>query len=126
MNLQLEDKIIVVTGGAKGIGFGIAKFLGNEGAMPVIVGRSEEDNKKAAEEIKAAGGKAAFITAELTRPEECEKAVASIIAQHGTIHGLINNAGVNDGVGLEHGSYERFVESLHKNLVHYYLVAHHA
>jgi L-fucose dehydrogenase len=38
----------------------------------------------------------------------------------------VNNAGVNDGVGLEQGNYERFIESLHKNLVHYYLMAHHA
>jgi L-fucose dehydrogenase len=126
MNLQLHNKIIIVTGGAKGIGFGIAKFLAGEGALPVIVGRNEEDNQKAVTEIDAAGGKAAFVTAELTKPEECEKAVAAIIAQHGTIHGLINNAGVNDGVGLEHGSYERFMESLHKNLVHYYLMVHHA
>jgi L-fucose dehydrogenase len=38
----------------------------------------------------------------------------------------VNNAGENDGVGLQHGSYERFMQSLHKNLVHYYLVAHFA
>jgi NAD(P)-dependent dehydrogenase (short-subunit alcohol dehydrogenase family) len=42
------------------------------------------------------------------------------------IDGLVNNAGVNDGVGLENGSYEGFMASLHKNLVHYYLMAHHA
>jgi L-fucose dehydrogenase len=92
----------------------------------VIIGRNETDNKQAVEEIRSAGGKASFVTAELTRPEECKKAVEDIIVNHGTIHGLVNNAGVNVGVGLEKGSYEAFVQSLHKNLVHYYLVAHHA
>ena len=64
--------------------------------------------------------------AELTRPEECEKAVKSVIEKFGRINGLVNNAGVNDGVNLESGSYDVFMESLHKNLVHYYLLAHYA
>jgi NAD(P)-dependent dehydrogenase (short-subunit alcohol dehydrogenase family) len=42
------------------------------------------------------------------------------------IDGLVNNAGVNDGVGLENGNYEKFVASLHKNLIHYYLMGHFA
>jgi NAD(P)-dependent dehydrogenase (short-subunit alcohol dehydrogenase family) len=40
--------------------------------------------------------------------------------------GLVNNAGANDGVGLETGSYEAFMASLHRNLIHYYLMAHYA
>ena len=44
----------------------------------------------------------------------------------GRIDGLVNNAGVNDGVNLEHGTYEKFMASLHKNVVHYYLLAHYA
>ena len=49
-----------------------------------------------------------------------------MIAKFGRIDGLVNNAGVNDGIGIENGSYEGFMESLHKNLVHYYLLVHHA
>jgi len=115
-----------VTGGAKGIGFGIARQLAAEGAIPVIVGRDEGDNQKAVQVIAAAGGEASYVTAELTRPEECGRAIGEVISRHGTIHGLVNNAGVNDGVGLETGNYEAFVQSLHKNLVHYYLMAQHA
>ena len=66
------------------------------------------------------------VTAELSNPEECKKAVNEILRQTGRIDGLVNNAGVNDGVNLEHGSYERFMDSIHKNLVHYYLIAHFA
>ena len=50
----------------------------------------------------------------------------AVVQKYGRIDGLVNNAGVNDGVGLEHGNYENFMASLHKNLVHYYLMAHHA
>jgi L-fucose dehydrogenase len=126
MDLQLTNKIIIVTGGAKGIGEGIVKVLASEGAIPVIVGRSEVDNIKVALAVEATGGQASHVVAELTEPAACEKAVAAIIKQFGRIDGLVNNAGVNDGVGLENGSYEKFMASLHKNVVHYYLMAHHA
>jgi L-fucose dehydrogenase len=126
MNLNLNDKIIIVTGGAKGIGLGICKVLASEGAIPVIVGRSEADNETAVKEIEAEGGKALTVVAELTNPEACKNAVDQVVKMCGRIDGLINNAGVNDGVGLESGDYEKFVASIHKNLVHYYLMAQHA
>jgi L-fucose dehydrogenase len=126
MDLDLKEKIIIVTGGAKGIGEGISKALAAEGAVAVIIGRNETDNLKTVNEIRVDGGKAFQIVAELSKPEECENAVAKTREKFGRIDGLVNNAGVNDGVGLESGDYSRFVESLHRNLVHYYLMAHHA
>ena len=66
------------------------------------------------------------MVAELTKPEDCENAIKQIVTEFGRIDGLVNNAGVNDGVGLESGNYDAFIDSLHKNLVHYYLMAHHA
>jgi L-fucose dehydrogenase len=126
MNLDLKDKVIIVSGGAKGIGEGIVKVLAAEGAIVVIIGRSESDNLKTVKEVEATGGKAFQVAAELTDPAECEKAIKQIIEKFNRIDGLVNNAGVNDGVGLENGNYEKFIASLHKNLVHYYLLAHHA
>jgi L-fucose dehydrogenase len=126
MDLGLTNKVIIVTGGARGIGEGIVKILAKEGAIPVIVGRSEEDNLKCVQAVETAGGKAAQVVAELTEPAACEKSVKAVIAQFGRIDGLVNNAGVNDGVGLENGTYENFMASLHKNVVHYYLMAHYA
>lgn len=126
MNLDLQNKVIIVTGGAKGIGEAISKVLAKEGAITGIIGRNEKDNYKVVAEIQDSGGKAFQVEAELTRPDECEKAVGITIQQYGRIDGLVNNAGVNDGVSLKNGSYERFMESLHKNLVHYYLMAHYA
>ncbi|SMD03772.1 SDR family oxidoreductase [Pedobacter nyackensis] len=126
MDLHLKDKVIIVTGGAKGIGKATAQAFSAEGAVAVVVGRKESDNLKVVDEIMAAGGKAVQVAAELSDPEACENAVKAIIAQFGRIDGLVNNAGVNDGVGLEHGNYKDFMASLHKNVVHYYLMAHFA
>lgn len=126
MNLQLSNKVIIVTGGAKGIGEGICKVLAAEGAIPVVVGRKAADNEIVVAAITAAGGKAFQVAAELSDPQECKKAVDAVVAHFGRIDGLVNNAGVNDGVGLENGTYEAFMASLHKNVVHYYLMAHYA
>lgn len=126
MNLQLQDKVIIVTGGAKGIGFGIVEVLAAEGAIPVIIGRNSDDNQKAVNAILTKGYKAGQVQAELSVPAESEKAVKTVVENYGRIDGVVNNAGVNDGVGLESGSYEKFIDSYHKNAVHYYLVVHHA
>jgi len=122
MDLLLKDKVIIVTGGAKGIGEGIITVLARENAIPVIVGRNKEDNELALSKIKKGG----HVVAELSDPAQCKSAVAEILATYGKIDGLVNNAGVNDSINLEQGSYEGFMSSLHKNVVHYYLMAHHA
>lgn len=126
MDLKLKDKVIIVSGGAKGIGEGIVNVLAAEGAIPVIIGRNEADNLITVNKVEAAGGRAFQVVAELTNAAECGEAVKAVVNKFGRIDGLVNNAGVNDGVGLENGDYEKFIASLHKNLVHYYLLAHHA
>ena len=126
MDLQLKDKVVIVTGGAKGIGEGICKVLAAEGAIVVIIGRNENDNKKTLQEIEASGGKGIQIPAELTLPADCEKAVRETVSRLGRIDGVVNNAGVNDGISLENGDYDGFIASLHKNVVHYYLMVHYA
>lgn len=124
MDLNLKDKVIIVSGGAKGIGKGIVEVLANENAIPVVLGRNLKDCEAVVKEIKARGLKAFAVEAELTKPESAKVAIDAIITEFGRIDGLVNNAGVNDGVNLENGSYEGFMQSIHKNLVHYYLLAH--
>lgn len=126
MDLQLEGKIIIVTGAAKGIGRSIALGLASEGAIPVIVGRRQQDNQLVQQEIEIQGGKAFCVQAELSKPEQCREVIDQVILEFGQIDGLVNNAGLNDGVGLIGGSYESFVASLHNNVTHYYLMAHYA
>ncbi|MEC5142637.1 SDR family oxidoreductase [Chitinophaga sp. 212800010-3] len=126
MDLGLQEKVIIVTGGAKGIGEAISKLVAAEGGIAVIAGRSTADNEKTVNEIIAAGGKAMAITAELGHVEDCRKVITETVAKYGKIDGLVNNAGANDGVGLENGSPERFMQSLQHNLSHYYNLAHFA
>jgi len=126
MDLHLKDKVILVTGGARGIGRGISFALAREGAIPVIVSRTLSHNQELVSQIQQEGGKAYQVEADLSIPENCEKSVGEVLARFGKLDGLVNNAGVNDGVGLEKGSYTAFMESLHKNVVHYYLMAHYS
>jgi NAD(P)-dependent dehydrogenase (short-subunit alcohol dehydrogenase family) len=93
MNLDLKGKIIIVTGGAKGIGAGITKALAAEGAIPVVVGRDANDNDAIIKEVGAGFG----ITAELTHPKHAKMRLRQLIEKFGRIDGLVNNAGVNDG-----------------------------
>ncbi|MEM9339093.1 MAG: SDR family oxidoreductase, partial [Bacteroidota bacterium] len=122
MDLGLKNKVVVVTGGAgiKGsIGETIVQELANEGAIPVIVDRNKRgfDYEK---ELQEKGVDALFAQTDVTSPDQMEKAFEKITEKHGKIDALINNVGVNDGIGLD-ASYEEFVGSLKLNLVSYFL-----
>jgi L-fucose dehydrogenase len=124
MDLQLKDKVIVITGGAKGIGAATVRACTEEGAIPVIVDRDQP--ALTAIEKELAGKRCLCIAAELSKPEECRRAVTETQQRFNRIDALVNNAGVNDKVGLEHGSPDAYVASLERNLVHYYNMAHFA
>jgi L-fucose dehydrogenase len=126
MDLKLKEKVIIVTGGAKGIGASIVRACGEEGAIPVIVGRGAEAAEQLQSELHRDGVNSHFIGAELADPENCAKSVEETIRVFGRIDGVVNNAGRNDGIGLERGDPERFLGSLKNNLVHYYAMAHYA
>ena len=121
MDLQLERKIVLVTGGAMGIGAAITRAAAEEGAQVVIVDRCAEPAQALAAEIGCHA-----IVADLIRAENCRGAVAETLEKFGAIDALVNNAGVNDRVGLESGSPEQYIASLERNLFHYYNMAHYA
>ncbi len=126
MDLNLANKVYIVTGGAKGIGAAISKGIAAEGGIVIVVGRGKEDNVAIVDEIVKAKGRASYVTGELAIAEVCKDVIDFAVEKYGRIDGLINNAGINDGVGLEKGSPEKFFESLHRNLSHYYNLAHYA
>ena len=126
MDLGLKDKVVIVTGGAKGIGAAIVRTVAQEGAIPVIVDRDGDTGEKLLGELRPHNLSGQMIVAELDRAEACSSAVAQAASKFGRIDALVNNAGVNDGVGLEKGTPELFVASLRRNLLHYYEMAHFA
>lgn len=126
MDLGLRDKVIIVTGGGAGIGAGITRACLDEGARTVVLSRMSENVQEFMAEMKAKGAPCHLVEAHLEDTTRCRDAIAEIEEQFGGIDGLVNNAGVNDGAGLESGSVEKFIQSLQKNLVHYYALAHYA
>lgn len=124
MDLQLKEKVILVTGGGKGIGSAICRAASQEGAIPIIVDRDEDAGAGLVREL--GHDRTRFVATDLCRPEECRLAVNKTAQFFGRLDALVNNAGVNDGIGLEGGSPEAFVASLERNLLHYYNVAHYA
>src|SRR5947209_1738685 len=107
MDLELDRKIVLVTGGAMGIGAAIARAATAEGAKAVIVDRCAEPAHALAAEI----GCCAIVT-DLIHPENCRRAVEETLERFGTIDAVVNNAGVNDRVGLENGGPEQYIASL--------------
>jgi L-fucose dehydrogenase len=124
MDLQLKDKVVIVTGGAKGIGAAIVRACAAEGAIPVIVGRDAEAGKQLQSELQNTGAACGLITVDLATAEDCSQSVEQTLHGFGRIDALVSNAGRNDKVGLESGSVDEYVASLNRNLVHYYGMAH--
>ena len=124
MDLRLNDHVVLITGGGKGIGAAITRASVREGAIPVIVDRDQSACEKLFADLKLARARGHYVIADLQRPDNCAKAVEETAQTFGRIDALVNNAGVNDGVGLEHGSPEKFIASLQLNLLHYYNMTH--
>ena len=126
MDLLLKDKVVVITGGAKGIGAAIAKTVGQEGAGLVIVDRDPEAARRLEEALLSSGIRLLMICAELSEALNCSNAIERTIREFGRVDALVNNAGVNDRVGLENGNPQEYIKSLQRNLLHYYNMAHYA
>ncbi|AOK27124.1 short-chain dehydrogenase [Burkholderia ubonensis] len=122
MDLNLQHKVVIVTGGASGIGAAISTRLADEGAIPVVFARHAPDDAFW-RDLQRRQARAAFFAVELQDDAQCRAAVEQAVARFGRLDGLVNNAGVNDRVGLDAGR-DAFVASLERNLIHYYVMAH--
>ena len=122
MDLHLKDKVIIVTGGAGlpgSIGETIVRSIVNEGGIPVIIDKNNTRGDSFAGTLKQSGSGCLFVQADLTEPYDCKKAVEKTLSTYGRIDGLVNNLGVNDGIGLDRNC-DDFIDSLKLNLVHFF------
>ncbi|WP_171652537.1 SDR family NAD(P)-dependent oxidoreductase [Paenibacillus foliorum] len=92
---RLAGKVIVVTGGTKGIGAGIALMAASEGARVVINGRNERDGERVVHNIQEKyGTEALFIKGDISREPACKQLIDETEARFGRVDGLVNNAGI--------------------------------
>lgn len=104
---RVKQKVVLITGGSSGIGLATAKRVAEAGAVTVIVARGEEELFKARDEMKAAGGNVFAYTADLADMADCDRLVSRVLAEHGSVDVLINNAGRSIRRSIEL-SYDRF------------------
>ena len=125
MNLHLETKSALVTGGAAGIGESIVRLLAAEGVGVTIADRDTKRGEALAKELSANGVKVRFVAVDLTTEADCRNAVEETLRAFGGLDILVNNAGVNDSVSLDHTP-EDFMASLQRNLFPVFAITHHA
>src|SRR5712664_218941 len=126
MDIQRKGKDVLITRGAKGIGASIARGCARDGAIPVVLDKDGEAGKQLQNDLQQSGASCGVICTDLLPAANCASAIEKILRDFGRLDVLVNNAGINDNAGLEHGSPEKFLRSLELNLLHYYNMAHYA
>ncbi len=101
--MKLKDQTAIVTGAAKGIGWGVAKIFVQEGAKVVVVDWDEENGVKTADELCKAGGEAFFFKCDVSNEDQVKAMVDKTMQTYGTVDVLVNNAGV--------GVYKAFMDA---------------
>jgi NAD(P)-dependent dehydrogenase (short-subunit alcohol dehydrogenase family) len=103
----IEGKVVVITGASSGIGHAVALRVGEAGALTVLVARSEDKLQETKSEIEEAGGTAVVHPGDLSDLDDCDRIVEEILAEHGRVDVLVNNAGrsIRRSIG---NSYDRF------------------
>jgi len=112
---RLKGRIAVVTGGAQGIGFGIASRLAQEGAIVIIADIKEKTARDAAQRIRAAGGEASTFAVDIGDDAEVAALADHVDKAHGRCEILVNNAAISDGTGIEQLTMARYHEVIRIN-----------
>ena len=125
MDLQLTNKIVIISGGARGIGAAIVREVAREGAIPVIVDEDEGAARRLQHELQNNGAASHVITAELSG-DECSRVVEEAVRLTGRLDSLVNHGGMDDIFSLENESTEQYAETVKRPLQRYYDLTHYA
>lgn len=127
MDLGLRGKVVVVSGGGSGIGAAISRGALAEGARVAVLSRMTDAVREFQAWAQREHADTCFVLeTELADAEHCRALIEEVAAHFGRIDALVNNAGVNNGIGLQNGSPARFEAGVRENLLHYYALAHYA
>jgi NAD(P)-dependent dehydrogenase (short-subunit alcohol dehydrogenase family) len=109
---SFEDRVVLITGGSRGLGLAMARRFAQEGAQLALVARTEEELAEAKRELEEMGAEACIIPADLTREGVADRIVDMIVGHYGALDVLVNNAGIIQGGPLEHMTDEDFREAM--------------
>lgn len=123
---RFDDRTAIVTGSTRGIGERIAHRLADEGARVVVSGRTEEAGEAVAADIRAAGGEATYVLADVAEPGDVEALVAATVDHFGDLHVLVNNAAVQTETGAGDATLEDWERVTTVDFRGYWLAAKHA
>ena len=99
--MELKDKVVIVTGGARGLGEAICLELAQAGAIPVVADIRLELAETVAQNCRVQGGEAIALELDVSNPEQVEAVVEQVISKYGRVNGLVNNAGTDLTVSIE-------------------------
>ena len=114
--MRLENKVALISGGARGIGAAVAKVFAQEGAKLVISDILEDEGRKTAEEITAAGGECVFVRLDVTSETDWEQAAAEVTSRFGRLDILVNNAGITARGNVEETSVADWTRTMDINV----------
>lgn len=97
MQVDLKDRVVIVTGGGGGIGAAMGRQFAQNGAKVVLAGRTQETLRAVVDEITAAGGTACYVITDVGDKASATHMVEFAVAQYGRLDVLVNNAGINGG-----------------------------
>lgn len=92
--MRLQDKVAIITGGGSGIGYQTSLLFAQEGAAVVVADVNDDGGNQTVSEIKAAGGHAFYVRADVSKAADCEAMIAAAEREFGKLNILFNNAGV--------------------------------
>jgi NAD(P)-dependent dehydrogenase (short-subunit alcohol dehydrogenase family) len=110
--LDLDGRVVLITGGSRGLGLLLAREIGGQGARVIVVARDEAELERAQQDLEARGIAASTIVADVATAAEAQRIVVDVLARYGRLDVLINNAGVISVGPLEHMTVGDFEESL--------------
>ena len=114
--MRLENKVALISGGARGIGAAVAKIFAQEGAKLVICDILEDEGRKTAEEITAAGGECVFVRLDVTSETDWGQAAAETTSRFGRLDILVNNAGITARGNVEETSVADWTRTMDINV----------
>lgn len=110
--MDFMGKVVVITGGSRGLGLVIARQLAQEGARLALLARDEEELMRAREELEQMDAEAMYLVCDLSNKDQVEYTLSRVVRRYGQIDVLINNAGIIQVGPYEHMTLEDFEEAM--------------